>query len=88
MTEHQLMSNSLLLRKAMQALDLSGVALARRLSTYRDDGRVTAPETVSRWLSGTNAVEPSVLAWLEELLRTKALASLALSLNGQRSALL
>ncbi|MGM0832446.1 MAG: hypothetical protein ACQEUK_06375 [Pseudomonadota bacterium] len=59
----------------MQALDLSGVALARRLSTYRDDGRVTAPETVSRWLSGTNAVEPSVLAWLEELLRTKALAS-------------
>ncbi|MCP1318101.1 hypothetical protein [Halomonas sp. 707B3] len=69
------MSNSLLLRKAMQALDLSGVALARRISTYRDDGRVTAPETVSRWLSGTNAVEPSVLAWLEELLRTKALAS-------------
>lgn len=70
------MSNPFLLKKAMKALDLSGAALARRLSQYRDDGRITATETVSRWASGANNVDPAVLAWLEELLRSKALQSL------------
>lgn len=66
--------NAVLLKRAMKSLSLSGVALAKMISAYRDDGKVTAPETVSRWLNGTNPVDPAVLGWLNELIRVKALS--------------
>lgn len=68
-------SNAVLLRGAMQALGLTGVALAEMISSMRDDGKETAPETVSRWLNGTSPVEPALLGWLKELMRAKALES-------------
>lgn len=68
------MNNALLLKRAMKCLGLSGVALAQLITSYREDGKVTAPETVSRWVSGTNPVEPALLGWLTELVRRKALS--------------
>lgn len=64
--------NAILLKRVVQALGMTGVALAEMITSMRDDGKVTAPETVSRWLNGTNPVEPAVMGWLRELLRTKA----------------
>lgn len=46
------MTNSLLLKESLKFLELCGVALANQLSESREDGKRTAPETVSRWLSG------------------------------------
>lgn len=66
--------NSVVLKRAMKVLDLTGKALAAMISSHRDDGKVTAPETVSRWLSGTNPVDPAVIGWLNVLVRAKALA--------------
>lgn len=67
-------ANSVLLRRAMNFLDLSGVGLARMISDCREDGKVTAPETVSRWLSGTNPVDPAVIGWLTALVRVQVRA--------------
>ena len=61
-----------MLKHAMKYLDLSGVELARRLSMYREDGRKTAPETVSRWLSGNVSIDPAVMAWIDQSVRMKA----------------
>ena len=68
MTQH-----AVLLRRAMMYLGLSGVALAKMITTCREDGKTTAPETVSRWLNGINPVEPSLIGWVTELVRAKAL---------------
>lgn len=57
----------------MRTLGLTGKGLASMISTHRDDGKVTAPETVSRWLNGSNPVDPAVIGWLNELLRARAL---------------
>lgn len=65
------MTNSLLLKRAMKFLELSGVVLANQLSESREDGKRTAPETVSRWLSGVNPVDPSLMLWVTELVRNK-----------------
>jgi hypothetical protein len=66
-------TNAVILKRAMKTLNLTGKALAKMISAHRDDGKVTAPETVSRWLNGVNPVDPAVIGWLNELLRTKAL---------------
>ncbi|QVW21922.1 ParA family protein [Pseudomonas hormoni] len=65
------MTNSLLLKRSLKFLELSGVALANQLSESREDGKRTAPETVSRWLSGVNPIEPSLMLWVTELVRNK-----------------
>jgi hypothetical protein len=70
-----MISNAVRLRRAMQALDLTGVALAGLITSMREDNKVTAPETVSRWLTGANPVDPAVMGWTQELLRAKALAT-------------
>jgi hypothetical protein len=64
--------NSVLLKRAMGALGISGSTLARELSQVRDDGKETGQATVSRWLTGASPVEPAVLCWLRELLRAQA----------------
>lgn len=66
------MNNATMLKHAMKYLDLSGVELARRLSMYREDGRKTAPETVSRWLKGNVSIDPAVMAWIDQSVRMKA----------------
>lgn len=68
-------TNAEYLARAMQHLNVSGVALARELTEYREDGRESTPETVSRWLNGKLPVEPAVMAWVTERLRTKAMAT-------------
>nr|WP_314621561.1 hypothetical protein [uncultured Noviherbaspirillum sp.] len=57
----------------MKVLGLSGVSLAAMITRYRDDGRITAPETISRWLNSGSPVEPAVLGWLSEMLRAKVM---------------
>jgi hypothetical protein len=66
-------SNAVRLKSAMQALGLSGVALAELVTSMRDDHKTTAPETISRWLTGTSPVEPAVMGWLREMLRAKVM---------------
>ncbi|MGY3306367.1 hypothetical protein ACVK1X_005695 [Pseudomonas sp. PvR086] len=65
------MINAALLKKAMQYLDLTGVALAERVTALREDEKRTAPETISRWLNGTNPVDPFLMGWITELVRSK-----------------
>ncbi|RZO07433.1 ParA family protein [Pseudomonas moorei] len=65
------MTNAALLKQAMQYLDLTGVALAEQVTALREDDKRTAPETISRWLSGTNPVDPFLMAWITELVRSK-----------------
>lgn len=65
------MMNAVLLKRAMKYLDLSGVALAEKVSGLWEDGKRTAPETISRWLSGTRPVDPFLMGWLAELVRSK-----------------
>ena len=65
------MTNAALLKKAMQYLDLTGVALAERVTALREDEKRTAPETISRWLNGTNPVDPFLMGWITELVRSK-----------------
>lgn len=69
------MTNAILLKRAMQFLDLSGVALAEQVSAMRDDGKRTAPETISRWLNGTNPVDPFLMGWMTERVRAKLFKS-------------
>ncbi|WP_339535520.1 ParA family protein [Pseudomonas hunanensis] len=66
------MTNAALLKRAMQYLDLTGVALSETASALREDGKRTAPETISRWLNGTNPVDPFLMGWITELVRSKA----------------
>lgn len=66
------MTNAALLKRAMQYLDLTGVALSETVSALREDGKRTAPETISRWLNGTNPVDPFLMGWITELVRSKA----------------
>jgi hypothetical protein len=63
--------NASLLRRALTALDLTGVALAQHLSEMRDDDKETGQATISRWLKGVSPVDPAVLCWLRELLRNR-----------------
>lgn len=65
------MKNSVLLKRAMKFLELSGVALADLVSALREDGKRTAPETISRWVSGAKSVDPFLMGWITELVRTK-----------------
>ena len=67
------MMHAILLKRAMTYLNLSGIALANRVSALREDGKRTAPETISRWLNGTLPVDPYLLAWLAELVRSSLL---------------
>ncbi|VVO96147.1 hypothetical protein PS865_02601 [Pseudomonas fluorescens] len=67
------MMNAILLKQAMKYLDLSGIALADRVSALREDGKRTAPETISRWLNGTRPVDPFLMGWLAEMVRSKLL---------------
>lgn len=50
---------------------LSGVELAKMITACREDGKATAP--ISRWLNGTNPVDPNIIGWMTELVRAKAL---------------
>lgn len=65
------MMNAVLLKRAMNYLELSGVALAEKVSALREDGKRTAPETISRWLNGTRPVDPFLMGWIAELVRSK-----------------
>jgi hypothetical protein len=65
------MNNSISLKRAMKILGLSGVALADRVTALREDGKRTAPETISRWLTGANQPDPFLMGWITELVRTK-----------------
>lgn len=65
------MNNSVLLKKAMKFLDLSGTKLAEQVTAMREDGKRTAPETISRWVNGTNAVDPFLIGWMTEMVRAK-----------------
>lgn len=65
------MMNAVLLKRAMKFLDLSGVALAGRVTALREDDKRTAPETISRWLNGTRPVDPFLMGWITELVRSK-----------------
>jgi hypothetical protein len=65
------MTNAELLRRALTALDISGVELARRLTAVRDDGKATEPPTVSRWLTGASTVPGGLMGNIRELLRAK-----------------
>lgn len=65
--------NALLLKRAMKYLNLSGVALAEKVSALREDGKRTAPETISRWLNGTRPVDPFLMGWIAEMVRSKLL---------------
>lgn len=65
------MLNAVLLKRAMNYLELSGVALADKVSALREDNKRTAPETISRWLNGTRPVDPFLMGWIAELVRSK-----------------
>jgi len=65
------MNNSVLLKKAMRFLDLSGTKLAEQVTAMREDGKRTAPETISRWVNGTNPVDPFLIGWMTEMVRAK-----------------
>ena len=65
------MNNSILLKRAMKVLNLSGVALAEKVTALREDDKRTAPETISRWLTGTNQPDPFLMGWITELVRSK-----------------
>lgn len=71
MIERQDMLNALLLKRAMKYLNLSGVGLAEKVSALREDGKRTAPETISRWLNGTRPVDPFLMGWIAEMVRSK-----------------
>ena len=65
------MSNAALLKLGNANLNLTGVALAERVSALREDDKRTAPETISRWLNGTNPVNPFLMGWITELVRRR-----------------
>ena len=66
------MKNADLLKQAMKCLNLTGVALADQVTALREDGKRTAPETISRWLNGANPVDPCLMGWVTERVRAKA----------------
>lgn len=66
------MKNATQLKMALKYLGMTGVDLANKLSQHREDGRRTAPETVSRWLSGNVSIDPGVMAWIDQSVRIKA----------------
>lgn len=68
------MNNSVLLKRAMKHLNLTGISLAEKISSLREDGKRTAPETISRWLNGASAIDPSLIGWLTELVRKSVLS--------------
>lgn len=65
------MRNADLLKRAMKYLNLSGVSLADQVTALREDGKRTAPETISRWLNGANPVDPCLMGWITERVRGK-----------------
>lgn len=65
------MKNSILLKRAMKLLNISGAALADEVTAMREDGKRTAPETISRWVNGTNPVDPFLMGWMTEKMRSK-----------------
>jgi hypothetical protein len=65
------MNNSILLKRAMKVLNLTGVSLAEKVTSLREDDKRTAPETISRWLTGTNQPDPFLMGWITELVRSK-----------------
>lgn len=67
------MNNSVLLKRAMKHLNLTGISLAEKISSFREDGKRTAPETISRWLNGASAIDPALIGWLTELVRKSVL---------------
>lgn len=69
------MNNAILLKRAMKYLNLSGVSLAEKISALREDGKRTAPETISRWLNGTRPVDPFLMAWITEIVRSKLITN-------------
>ncbi|BBO57285.1 hypothetical protein [Cobetia sp. AM6] len=60
------------LKQSMKYLGITGVDMARKLSTFRNDGRKTAPETISRWISGKAPIDAGVMAWIDQSVRIKA----------------
>lgn len=69
------MDNAAQLKHSMKYLGLTGVDLARKLTAFREDGRKTAPETVSRWLTGKVPIDAGVMAWIDQSVRFKACRS-------------
>jgi hypothetical protein len=67
----------------MKYLGLTGVDLARMVTALRDDGKSTAPETISRWATGVNPVDPCLVGWLQEMVRAKILRDRSGSLEGR-----
>lgn len=65
------MKNAILLKRALKFLNISGTALAEEVSALREDGKRTAPETISRWANGTNPVDPFLMGWMTEKMRAK-----------------
>ncbi|WJV23183.1 MULTISPECIES: ParA family protein [Pseudomonas] len=63
------MKNAVLLKRAMKYLGLSGVGLAEKVSALREDGKRTAPETISRWVNGAKPIDPFLIGWITELVR-------------------
>lgn len=61
------MDNKTTIKRALNALDMSGTELAELLSKTRTDGMQTTKATVSRWVNGA-PVEPGVLLYLRERL--------------------
>ena len=56
----------------MKYLGITGVDMARKLSTFRSDDRKRAPETISRWISGKASIDAGVMAWIDQSVRIKA----------------
>lgn len=65
------MSNKTTIKRALDALGMSGTELADLLSKTRTDGMQTTKATVSRWVNGA-PVEPGVLLYLRERLERMA----------------
>lgn len=59
------------LRQAMKILGYTNQSLADELSDQRSDGQRTSPATVSRWVSGAQAVEPALSLYFRERLAGK-----------------
>lgn len=56
------------LRRAMKLLGYTNQSLADELSQARTDGLRTSPATVSRWVSGAQAMEPALALYFKERL--------------------
>jgi len=65
------LNNKTTIKRALDALEMSGTELADLLSKTRTDGMQTTKATVSRWVNGA-PVEPGVLLYLRERLEKMA----------------